>query len=109
MAVSAQGGPVSCGGRDPTSLPSVVFRLGSVRAACVWFQWPPYLLSAALGLFPEMVQEDVNARWKESCGHVGPEHRGFGSNRALYDMPHRMTRESQGSLGVLEQGNMNRL
>ena len=40
-----------------------------VKSSLCLVQWPPYLPLRWLGLFPEMVQEDVNARWKE--GAVG--------------------------------------
>ena len=42
---------------------------GVCKSSLCLVQWPPYLPLRWLGLFPEMVQEDVNARWKE--GAVG--------------------------------------
>lgn len=55
--------------RTSPRLPSVALGFGVCKSSLCLVQRPPYLPLRWLGLRPEIVQEDVNARWKE--GAVG--------------------------------------
>lgn len=48
-------------------LPSTLLALASIRAAWVGLKGPPYLSLRWPELLPEIVQEDVNARWKQGA------------------------------------------
>ena len=82
-AVSAQGGPVSCGGPDPCPFPLWCSGWGL-------YEQPVFGLTTTLPPSPLAGAVAGNGAGGCECpleggrrGHVGPEHRGFGSNRAL--------------------------